>query len=94
MTLEKKFPTLPGKEMFFEIKNCDIKTKPQSRPDFINPKTKAPEVIFNFPKENKIFPCGENNEKRTIKKIKNTDGSIFKVPFFIKTKKAKSRTTK
>ena len=80
--------------MFFEIKNCDTKTKPQSRPPFTSPKIKAPKVIFKFPKVNKIFPCGENNEKRTTKKIKNIDGKIFKVLFFIKTKMAKNKTTK
>ena len=33
-------------------------------------------------------------EKNTIKKIKRTDGKIFKVLFFIKPKKTKSTTTK
>ena len=94
MTLEKNFPALPWKKIFFEITNCDIKTKPQSRPAFASPKFKAPKVIFKFPKENRIFPCGENKEKNTIKKIKRTDRKIIKVLFLIKPKKTKSTTTK
>ena len=82
------------KKIFFEIKNCDTKTKPQSRPAFKSTKFKTTKIIYNIQKKNKNFPCKENKEKNTTKKIKSTDGKIFKTLFFIKTKKAKSTTIK